>query len=248
MMIEINKEKVIKDLQLFKEKGYHDRMKKIYRKLPITQCNGCGTCCNDSPVVSYAEFLYAYDFYTSFSKDKKIEILKNAIKENMYGLTNKFYKCCFLDSDNHCMVYDRAPLACKRWGIQSEEENAEDFSIDLDRNLKYKEFYDKKGIVILDEILNLKLPYCRNVKIVKNPYKVSSYDFKENFLKEVEKISLDFWGTYRDGWALGTYLIYSHIGSDIFKDRIKVIRDYQNGNLQAVDEYLAKVDFESLLS
>lgn len=245
-----NKDRLLRDVKDFRSKGYTDRMLKLYRRLPKTECAGCGLCCTDSPIITYPEFLFICEYFfndTNFDNESKISIYKNAIRNYMFGLIKKNIYCPFLGEDKKCLIYERAPLACKRWGVQSIVENERDVSADHLRNKKYKDFYALKGIIIPEDATNFKIPYCENVKIVNNPYNFLSSDFDTVVLKDMMKMILDYRNNNALDWSVGYYLLYNIFGKSIYEDRIEVIKEYQSGNQNAVEEYIVKIDFNSLI-
>ncbi len=92
---------VFNDLDLFKSKEYDRKFDKIYRVLPETKCEGCGNCCYDSPNITYAEFLYAFNciINLNLTKEEIINLYKNLIRYKILGLVEKV-KCCFLGESN----------------------------------------------------------------------------------------------------------------------------------------------------
>jgi Fe-S-cluster containining protein len=236
-----------KNIQVFKQKGYLDKLQKIYRKFPVTTCDGCGTCCSDSPLCTYPEFLFTFELFDrKFTELEKIEVLKKSIREFMYGLVTKNKRCAFLSENNTCQIYERSPLACKRWGLQSKEDNDCDFKLDLERNKQYQEFYVKQGIYISDKVVNKQLKLCQKVKVIKNPYNFSEYDFDGIVKKDLLKMMITFQPYLVEDWSLCNYLVYIFLGEKLVQDRIAVIKDFQNGNDSAVEQYIESINYSNI--
>lgn len=248
-MFKLDKQVVLNDIKDFKSKGYLTKLDKIYRKFPVTKCNSCGTCCNDSPKVSYPEFLYVYNYFLnelSLNKEELINAYKNAIREYFYGLISNDKKCPFLDINNKCIVHKVAPISCKRWGLQKEEDNNYDWEKDLEYNKTLQKLFIQKGINIPDELVNKKTLFCNNVKIIKNPYNFIDKDF-EKIVKDIQPLIIYYRDKNNPNFSLGSYLVYLLIGENMIEDRIKIIKDYQNGNSNAVEEYINKIDFDRVI-
>jgi len=244
-MFNYSKSETLEHIKVFKAKGYFDKFQKMYKKFPITKCNACGVCCTDSPIVTYPEFLYVMDYFynsNAFNDKIRIDAVKNAIREYMYGLVENDISCVFYDKNKGCKVYERAPIACKRWGNQSLKDNENDVKADHERNKLYKEFYRNKGINIPDEVINRVTPYCSNVKIVKDPYKFNDLDWENIYLKDLPKIIFHFADKEAEDYSLCSYMVYMLYGKKIYDDRIAVIRDYQSGNKNAVEDFIAELD------
>lgn len=244
------KNKIIQEVKAFEVIGHKEKMEKLYRKFPETQCLGCGECCKDSPVVAYPEFLFALtDFYNDeiFDKDRKIKVYKNAVKGFMFGLINKDVHCPFWEKTAGCTIYKRSPISCKRWGLQSKKENDRDLVADHQRNKEYKEYFAKYGIDIPDETINYTTPFCENVKIIRNPYNFVSRDFETVVMKEMVQIIPHYIKKMQNDWSIGHYLIHSIFGNQIFEDRIRVIKNFQSGNEHAVEEYINGINFEEFV-
>lgn len=248
-MFTYTKSEIMKDIEKAKTNNYFEKLEKFYKKFPKTECGMCGLCCTDSPIVQYIEFIYVYDYFeTNFSLDVKIDVVKNAIREHMYGLILKDQKCPFLNSNNKCIVYQRSPISCKRWGLQSREDNQYDVSVDYERNMEYKNFYSSKGINIPDEVINFSLPYCDKVTIINNPYKITDIDILNFISRDLFKLGNKFPMKNTNSLSLGGYLVYLLFGKKIFDDRIRLIKDYQDGNHNVVEEYIENINYKELLN
>lgn len=244
------KEVLMKDLKEFTKRGFKDKYIKIYKKLPKTECQGCGLCCNDSPTTDYAGFLFVYDYFiddTIFNNEDRIKIFKNAFRENILALIRNDTPCAFLDDNKRCMIYERAPLACKRWGLQSREEYERDLSMDHKRNAEYKEFFALRGIDIPEEVANFILPYCEKVKIIQNPYNINHRDFDKIVLDDLSRARRYYGNKSAEDWSLCTYLIYYVFGKSLLDEKLSIIKNYQAGNLQAIEEFIEKIDFNKYL-
>jgi Fe-S-cluster containining protein len=239
---------LLKDIDECKKNGYFSKLNKIYRKLPQTECNSCGACCYDPPVVSYIEFLYAFDYFynnVSFTPELKVEIYKKCIKGNFYDLISP-QPCAFLNSSNRCLIYPVRPLSCRRWGLQSKEENDYDWELDKEKNKRFQSFYAKHGIYISDERVNFRLPFCNNVRIVKNPYNFMSNEW-DNVAQEVVKLTYKFKDKNAPNFGLSDYITYILLNGHILDAKIKAIRDYQQGNKKAIENTVDSIDYTKLL-
>lgn len=251
-MLILTEKKILNDIEIMKNKGYYERLKKLYKRLPVTSCNCCGDCCKDSPVLTYVEFLYAYNYLISnkeFTKETKVDIYKNAIREFMIGLISSDKYCPFMSKDKKCIIHEVSPLACKRWGIQSEETFLRDINTDHERNKGYQEYYDKLGIHIPDEVINRVTRYCNDVKIINNPYNIVGRDFDKFYSKDLKSMILEFSDMEKQAndWSIGTFLVYNLLGRRAHEDRIKVVKEYQGGDTEAVEKYLNLLKIEDLI-
>lgn len=187
------------------------------------------------------------------SKNIVIEDLKDFKNRGFYNKLEKIlgliesFKCPFLDQNNKCMIYKVAPLSCKRWGLQSEEQNKIDLKTDWEHNKKLQNYFKQYGIIIPDETVYKVTPFCKNVKIVKNPYNITHKDFDSKFLKEMNNMIFYFGIKNLDGANLSSYLTYLVLEKSMHENRIKVIKVYQNGNSKAVDEFVDSLDLSSLI-
>lgn len=241
------KEDVLKDIENSKLKGHFDKIRKIYSKMPVTKCDECGNCCYDSPTCYYVEFLFVYDQFNMFEKEQKIEILKNAIRHEIYGLSIENKPCVFLNAEKRCIVHERAPFSCKLWGLQNINEYEKNISGDNERNKACQDYFAKRGIHISNEFIDSrKLNYCNKVKIVKDPYRISSNDHNQ-FVKDLANLAIKYQNKNVQEWSVVSYLVYTYIGSKIGEDRINIIKDYQDGNLNAIEDYINQFDFEKLI-
>lgn len=249
-MSNIRKNEIIKNLKDFENRGFKDKLNKIYRRLPKMECEGCGICCYDSPICTYAEFLYIFDYFnndSNFNYGERLEIYKKAFRENIMGFISNEMPCAFLNQHNRCLIHERAPLSCKFWGTKTDEEYDRDLNMDHDRNKKYKEHYAKMGIDIPDEVINFTTPNCKNVKIVSNPYNLNGKDFDRIIIDDLTKINRPYSNKNAPDWSISTYLLYYVFGEEVLKYRNKVIKEYQSGNANAVEEYINKIDFEKYI-
>lgn len=103
-------------------------LKILYDKMPTTvgcdQCdlingdNRMWCCTKNSPSMYYIEFINVWKIVqNSWSKAKKTDLIIRAVKNY---LSNKRDKGCIF-FDNGCQTYDRRPLACRYYGVLSEE-------------------------------------------------------------------------------------------------------------------------------
>lgn len=247
--MQYTREMVLNDIEIFKTKGYHEKLQKMYRKFPKTTCKSCGTCCNDSPITTYPEVLFALNYFESeekFTPELKIQIYKDALSEYFYGLVSTKRKCPFLDESNLCMIHEVAPISCKRWGLQSEKDNKKDWQTDLQGNKLFQEYYAKLGIHIPDEVVNCKTPYCNNVKITKNPYNFLGRDFNK-VVTDMMNMVMSFRNKNAQNFSLGNYIVQILLGRDAVNERIKVVKDYQSGNEQAIEDYVNGIDYTKFI-
>ena len=243
----MNKKTIDKDLKVFLNKGYKEKIDRIYKKFPKTTCAGCGVCCTDSPVVTYPEFLYIIDYLNNSTLNdmQKRQITKNAMKEFFYGLIDPTVDCPFLDSKTRCLIHMVAPIACKRWGLQSKEENEQDWETDYRINQEVREYYLRLGIELSDEVINRKIPYCDKVRILNNPHNFVSNDFD----KEADKIEpmVYFFGDKTiENFTLCTYISYITLGNRIFKKRLQFMREYNLGNKDVIENFIESVEFKNI--
>lgn len=242
-----NKQDVLKDIENAELKGHFDKVRKIYNKMPVTKCDGCGECCYDSPICYYIEFLFIYNEFNMFEKKQKIEILKDAIRHEMYGLSIEKKPCVFLSAEKKCIIHKSSPFSCKLWGLQNINDYEKNVSEDNKRNKGYQDYFAKRGIYISNEFIDSgKLSYCNKVKIVKDPYRISSKEHMQ-FVKDLASISVKYENKNAPDWSVVSYLVYTYIGGRVLNDRIQVVKDYQDGNLNAVEDYINQFDFEKLI-
>ncbi len=243
----MNKKTINKDLKVFLVRGYKEQLNKIYKKFPETTCAGCGVCCTDSPVTTYPELLYIMDYLRNenIDEEKKQRITKNALLEFFYGLIDPTVGCPFLDGKTRCVIHKVAPIACKRWGLQSKEENDQDWEIDYSVNQEVKEYYLKLGIELSDNVINRRIPYCDRVKVINNPHSFVSTDFDEE-ASQIEPMIYYFGDKTIENFTLCTYISYITLGEMIFNKRIQLMRKYNSGDKEAINTFVKNVKFKSV--
>lgn len=245
-MITISEESVKKDIKKAKTNGYFDRLKEFYKRVPTTKCNGCGICCQDSPEVTYTEFIYVYDYMQSnFNESVNKEILRKAIKTHMYGLLEPGRKCPFLNEDHKCIIYERAPISCKFWGLYELDEYNNNLAADEEYNVGFRNFYKSIGITIPKEVNDFKIPYCNNVKVLTPNFEFEK--LRDYGLEKLFSIEAKFMGKQIPGSALGEYLAYMIMGYKGYEDRITVTKQYQAGDEAVIDRYVNNVIIEKKL-
>lgn len=67
-----------------KTNNYFNSLKKMYSRMPSSECNCCGKCCSENPGGSFVEFLNFFTFLKEM-KNKK-EIVINVVRENLTSL------------------------------------------------------------------------------------------------------------------------------------------------------------------
>lgn len=248
-MLFLNKETVEKDIQKAKINGYFDSLKDFYKRVPITKCNGCGECCKDSPEISYSEFLYIYDYVKNkFDTETKRRLLIKAIRTHMYGLLKPGRNCCFLDNNKRCLIYERAPMSCKSWGLYSVEEYNKNIAYDEIFNNQFTNHYEENGISISDEIINFRIAYCDNVSVCEeNSAGFDFNKFSEYGLKKIAQTNKIFSDKQMRGCSIGDYLAYVVLGRKAYDDRLLLTRKYQTGEYSAIDEYINQLRVEELV-
>lgn len=249
MLISIPKEQFKRDLKKFVDSGHKEQFDKFYKRIPKTKCEACGVCCTDSPIITYPEFLYAMNGLIN-EADSGAYNMKELLQKTHYayimGLIKTDIPCPFLDNDNQCLIYKHAPISCKAWGLQSEQEYQKSLTGDHSRNREYERYYLSLGIELSNEVVNFQVPYCGSVEIVKNPYNVVSNDFKNFTIKKLAKIAREY-SIFAPDWSLISYLSYLAFGKDVYHKRIELIKQYQNGDIKVVDNYVSNYDYTDLL-
>ncbi len=243
----MTKRNVLNDLRVFKGRGFYKRFKDIYARLPVTKCDGCGICCSDPPKITYPEFLYIFNYFEeNFNSSQKISFYRYAIKECFYDLVMKRSPCVFLDDSNKCLIYPVSPISCKRWGTQSENINNKDWESDLKQGKDYQKHYKKLGIIIPDEVVFNRTPFCNKVKIISNPYKFNIDDY-DNIYKEILDIIAFYGDRNNPSYNLPSYLIELINGKPMYSERIEMIKKYQNGDKEAIENYANNISLENVI-
>ena len=233
-------EQLWNDLNIFKKSGMYEELKSIYDLFPETECLKCGTCCYDPPKLTYPEFLYMLDFFIiqSFTKCEVINIYKKMYYEKLFAFI-RHVKCGFLAEDNSCIIHDASPLNCKRWGLQSLEENKHDKVIAEEKNIAFEETILREyGLKIRSHSM---LEYCDNVKIVARK---KSIDYDEIY-KTVNEMEAYFANSSIPEVNMNDYFLAAFFKKDrIFFDQIRQTKKYQAGDINAIENYIATIDFE----
>ena len=242
----MNRKTIDRDLKLFLSKGYKEKLDRIYKKFPETKCAGCGVCCTDSPVITYPELLYVIDYLRNgeLNDVQKKQITKNAMLEFFYGLIDPTVGCPFLDNNTLCLIHKVAPIACKRWGLQSKEENDQDWETDYMINQEVKAYYLQLGIELSDKVINRKIPYCDKVTIIKNSYNFQSRDFDKEASK-IEPMILYFGDKTIENFTLCTWITYITLGERMFDKRLQLMREYNSGNIEAINRFVDNIEFKN---
>jgi len=102
------------------------KLRKVYEKIPSTDCNNCGDCCRSFSIdlysVEYQHILKYLIKYFSISDLKKIRGLcgmELAIEKR--GLT-KMRQCPFRNEESKvCMINDVKPLVCRQYKCEKVE-------------------------------------------------------------------------------------------------------------------------------
>lgn len=240
---------ILADIQRLKSKGYLDKISRHYKRFPQTSCDCCGQCCNVSPLVSYPEFLYLFNHFNDgakFSKESKTQVYRKALEEHFYGFISTQRRCPFLSEDNKCQIHQAAPLVCKRWGTQSKEAYDCLWEKDLSSNQEVQDFYATKGVNIPEEVISYRLPYCKKVRVVKNPYNFVINDI-EKAAADIEKMLPLFGKKGHGNFSIGNYLVLAALGEKAFEDRISVLKAYQSGDNQAIENYIHSSSLDTVV-
>lgn len=246
--IEYDELEIWKDLEIFKKKNFNKSIEAIYNNFPETECNNCGDCCYDSPILTYAEFLFAFDCFLQIglSRSDIIDLYKDIFKNHFLGLVQQV-KCSF-NINNRCLIHKASPYCCKRWGLQSEEDYLRDLNENHDFNADLHDYYLSVGITIPDEVINRKTTYCHNVKIIKKKRNLTS-EHLEKLYQEIALITEYFGGKNRFNLNICQYMLAIFFNEKrTFFDRIRTIKAYQNGDAMAVDNYIKNIDFNAKLN
>jgi Fe-S-cluster containining protein len=236
-LAKLSKIQLEKDIAKEKSKNHFDKLDKFYKKIPETVCKRCGICCLDSPTMTYVEFMYAYDYLASNYDEQTVkETLKKAVKSFMYGFINKELSACpCLNEDKSCIIYPRAPLACKCWGLASKSTYESQLNTDKSRSIDFKSHYLTLGIEIPDSVINYETPFCEATR-VKDVYRITTRDFSDFSSKDLLKISMHYPRDYED-WSFTHFLVYIFLGESMADERNRVIKAYQSGNSEAINQY-----------
>ena len=250
--MEYNIKNLKKEIDSARRNNYFGRIESFYKKLPKTECENCGKCCYDPPVCTFIEFMYAYEFYDIFDNKTKRYILEKALRRYVYSLIDKFSEpCCFLDDRNMCMIYKRSCLSCKMWGIHSKDQYEINWKLQSEYNKGFQNFYKEKyNIVISDEKINARLPYCDKVKVIKNSYNILEIDYQKYYqsLLKVESKSLQHaMIKHNSDWSINEWIVYFTFGMSISETRIKLIQKLQSGESDAVDQFINDFNYDIYL-
>lgn len=141
-----------------------DRLDRVYEKFPETVCKMCGTCCSDPPPATLVEFLNVYRYVRdNLSADQQQELVYKSAEFFFLELVNLDLHCPFLSADNKCLVYEVRPLGCRAYGQLTEEEfEKRNTSRRLEQISEY--FREHYGFSLPQEVLDFKLPYCRDIE------------------------------------------------------------------------------------
>lgn len=240
------KESLLKDLDEFRSKGYKKRLIRTYNKIPKTSCRQCGLCCYDSPYVTYPEFLLVLDYVKeNLDKELLLDIYKKSIKHYVLGIISKECPCAFLH-DNTCLIYSVSPVACKRWGLQTKESYERDLARDHKNNENFAKYYSSLGITIPDEVITSTLPYCEKVTITENKYRLYGNEIEKMVMKDLKTTFKAYSNKMLDSSVDEYFAIYI-LGKDAGKIRLRLLQEYQKGNLNAIKEYIDNLNLEDYL-
>lgn len=252
LKIKYNLENLKKEIENARNKNYFGRIESFYRRLPKTECEGCGKCCFDPPPCTFIEFMYAYDLYDTFDKETKQNILIKALKYYFYSMVYIFPEPCgFLDDKNRCQIYQRSCLSCKKWGTYTQEQYEKNCEVDSEYNKNFQRIYKEKyDIEIPDEVVNRRLSFCDKVEVIKNSYNIQEIDYQK-YLKDLlnaEAKCLQHIGMKPNGdLNINLWLIYFTFGIDISETRIKLIQQLQKGDVDVIDQFIKDLDYNTYL-
>lgn len=241
-LTKLSKGQLERDIATAKSKNHFEKMDKFYKRIPETTCGRCGVCCLDSPTMTYTEFMYAYDYLASNYDEQTIkETVKRAVKSFMYGLLDKKQTACpCLNEDNSCIIYPRAPVSCKLWGLSSKLTYENNLNADKDKKQEFKKYFSSIGIEIPDGVLDYETPFCEATR-TKDVYRLTTRDFDAFLTKDVASIEKNY---PRDSekWSFGNFLLYTFLGKKMAHERIRIVKEYQAGNIEAINQYVETLE------
>lgn len=236
-----------RDLDTFKRRQNDIELKRLYSLLPRVSCNSCGRCCYDPPVCTYVEFLNSLNYMISLclNKSSLVELYKRILRYKIMSLI-EVRKCPFQDNFNRCIIYQTAPLSCKRWGLQSEPDYKRDLVNARNISQRYKDYYRNLGVIIPPERLKYTTKYCDKVVIVEGQ-KGDEIPFGKLYF-QVENLTKLFAQKNKLNSGVADYFADEFFGTEeIFRSRIQVIKSYQSGNSHAVELFINGINYEKMI-
>ncbi len=137
------------------------------------------------------------------------------------------------------------------WGIYGREQYERNLEADLEYSKKFQKYYKEKyNIVISDEKIDARLPFCERVKVIENPYNIQINDY-ENYLnrlqnaenKCIQHSQID----HNVNWSIDEWFIYFTFGMGISETRIRLIQKLQGEDTNVVNRFLNEFEYDAYL-
>lgn len=150
--------KILKSVKFSKENNLFDELNSIYKTIPSGKCGHCNNCCSEDVNANYIEFLNIYDY---LKKNNLYDEYRENILKYYFTRLYKNSHCPFL-KNGKCGIYPVRPLSCRLFGHLSRTEYEKNYNAVLKQNTDAKEYFKKRYSVELpEEVVNFKIPYCR---------------------------------------------------------------------------------------
>lgn len=223
------------------QNNFFTKLSEVYEKLPKTSCAGCATCCNwGSPPAFFIEYLNLYRYIRDKQRSDWQNIVKKAAEYFYLELVDRNQKCPFLNDSKQCSVYEVRPFSCRSYGLLAKE----DFELG-NRGLhqlakKIKEEYD---LVIPQEIIDYELPWCDKVTSDLGTYMAKST--LAGYAAQIGTLDCYYFPqdlVDQEGTLLPypIHLANTILGSGARTRKIKVMKQYTEGNRELLDSILDK--------
>lgn len=157
-------------------------LKIIYDQLPATDCARCLDCCRVSPPVSISEMWILDEIVLSNPTHEKIAFFEQVIRAELLGRIISTGTCPFL-LNAECSIYEYRPLACRQFGLTSNN-----YYTQVLRNNRKRGLHRSSNIMLFPTLQDKEPPnYCTDIWL----YGGNEVPIADNLIRKLYKDVLD---------------------------------------------------------
>ncbi len=141
-------------------------LEQTFMLIPETSCERKAQCCSILPEITLIEAISVIYWIRGLTEERRKELLRKIV---YYFMMNpvEIIMCPFLNN-KECMIYSRRFFGCRAYGLWSENYYKELSENSSQAKAFIRLQWEKLGIILPGDVMNYRVPYCSQVKIINN--------------------------------------------------------------------------------